>query len=143
MLTAATGVAGPAQPAGEVIKVLPHLLDAQGRHTISPSLFDRDAYQAELRKSPEKVSGIRYDILWKAKRTGDQPLTLRVELVGTFEGKEPRRRTLETVLESPGKHWTRIAFTGEDYRNFGTIHAWRATLWAGETLLGEQKSFLW
>ncbi len=145
VFAASTGTAAPARPSGKVLKVLPHLLDLEGRHTLSPSLFDRDAYQAELRNSPEKVSGIRYDVLWKAKRVGDQLLTLRIELVGTFEGKEPRQRKLETVLavKSSAKRWTGVAFTGDDYRQFGTIHAWHATLWSGDTLLGEQKSFLW
>src|SRR5437899_2397501 len=31
---------------GRIIKVLPHLLDLQGHHALSPSLYDRDAYQA-------------------------------------------------------------------------------------------------
>jgi hypothetical protein len=32
---------------------------------------------------------------------------------------------------------------GENYKNFGELVAWRVTLWAGDQLLGEQKSFLW
>jgi hypothetical protein len=28
---------------GRVIKVLPHLFDSQGRHSLSPSLYERDA----------------------------------------------------------------------------------------------------
>ena len=56
---------------GKVIKVLPHLLDQAGRHSLSPSLFERDAYQAELRKHPEKVSGLRYDVRWRI-RGGDR-----------------------------------------------------------------------
>ena len=34
---------------GKISKVLPHWLDLQGRHTLSPSLLERDAYQAKLR----------------------------------------------------------------------------------------------
>ena len=34
---------------GEVVKVLPFLLDTHGQIAKSPSLFDRDAYQAYLR----------------------------------------------------------------------------------------------
>jgi hypothetical protein len=130
---------------GEVLKVLPHLLDLQGRHTVSPSLFDRDAYQAQLRRHPDQVSGIRYDVLWKARHVRNKPLTLRMELRGTYEEKHPRQITLETPLtvESSAKRWTGLALTGEEYRKFGVIHAWRATLWSGETLLGEQRSFLW
>lgn len=39
---------------GRVIKVLPLFLDTNGVDAISPSLFDRDAYQAELRKHPSR-----------------------------------------------------------------------------------------
>ena len=51
---------------GRVVKVLPHFLDLKGRHALSPSLYDRDAYQAQLRQHPEQRSGIRYDVLWRA-----------------------------------------------------------------------------
>lgn len=132
-------------PAGEVVKVLPHLLDLQGRHTVSPSLFDRDAYQAQLRREPAKVSGIRYDVLWKAKRVNERPLTLRVELRGMLDGKYPRQRTLETALpvKQSVRRWTGVALTGEDYRDFGTIHAWRVSLWCEGQELSAQQSFLW
>jgi hypothetical protein len=42
-----------------VIKVLPHLMDKEGRVAKSPSLFERDAYQLWLRENPEEQSGIR------------------------------------------------------------------------------------
>ena len=70
-------------PTGKVLKVLPHLMDAQGRHTRSPSLYDRDAYQADLRKDLTKVSGVRFDIQWKAEAKTEAPAVLRVELRGT------------------------------------------------------------
>ena len=35
---------------GKIVKVLPFFLDQQGRDAVSPSLFDRDAYQAFLRE---------------------------------------------------------------------------------------------
>ena len=38
---------------GRVLKVLPHLLDTNGLHTLKPSLYERDAYQAYLRKHPD------------------------------------------------------------------------------------------
>src|SRR6185369_13028943 len=37
----------------KVLKVLPLFLDQKGRESISPSLFDRDAYQVLLRDKPE------------------------------------------------------------------------------------------
>ena len=130
---------------GRVLKVLPQLLDKQGRHTVSPSLFDRDAYQAQLRANPSEVSGIRYEVNWKARGTEFQQLTIRVELRGLFEDKIPRLKTLETTV--PGKasmrEWTSLKLTGEEYIDFGSITAWRATLWCEETLLDEYTSFLW
>jgi hypothetical protein len=130
---------------GKVIKVLPHFLDTKGRHTTSPSLFDRDAYQAWLREHPAERSGIRYDVQWRV-RAAKGPLKLRVELRGVAQGHVAKQKTLEQELKSglwPSVTWTGVALTGEDYKNFGEITAWRVTLWDGDQLLGEQKSFLW
>jgi len=130
---------------GQVRKVLPHLLDRQGRHTLSPSLFDRDAYQAWLRRHPEEVSGLAYDVLWKARGVSGRSLTVRMEIRGLFEGTTPRETTLEVQLEGQSsiRRWTRLTLEGDDYRRFGEITAWRATLWSGDTLLDEYRSFLW
>lgn len=130
--------------AGKVIKVLPHFLDAQGRHTKSPSLYDRDAYQAWLRQHPQECSGIRYDVQWKAQTTTAK-LKLRLELRGIAQGNLPRQKTIESEVNPGGgsSQWSGVALTGDDYKAFGEITAWRVTLWDGEKLLGEQKSFLW
>lgn len=136
-------MAAPAA-SGKVIKVLPHLLDAQGRHTLSPSLYDRDAYQAALRKNPAKVSGLRFDVQWRARGATKQTAILRVELRGTAKGNLPGEMKLETPVEITGiGHWTTLKLDGDKYKNFGEVTAWRVTLWAGDELLGEQKSFLW
>jgi hypothetical protein len=132
-----------ADPAtGRVIKVLPLLMDEEGRIAKSPSLFARDAYQADLRDHPKLVSGIRYDVQWSAKNAAT--LKLRVELRGTDHADLPRLKTLETEV-SPGffRQWTSLTLSGEEYKSFKGITAWRATLWDGDRLLGEQKSFLW
>ena len=50
---------------GRIVKVLPHYLDAKGRHTLAPSLYERDAYQAHLRKNPDLCKALRFDIHWK------------------------------------------------------------------------------
>jgi len=129
---------------GKVVKVLPHFLDLQGRHTLSPSLFDRDAYQAQLRLAPEKCSGIRFDILWRGRAAERQLATLRVEVRGTAQGNLPSQTTLESLVVITGtSHWEKLSLTGEKYQRFGEITAWRVTLWSGEQLIGEQKSFLW
>ncbi|HLP76431.1 MAG TPA: hypothetical protein VK327_05870 [Candidatus Paceibacterota bacterium] len=139
-------VALPVQAAsGRVIKVLPHLLDLNGKHALSPSLFDRDAYQAYLRQHTNQISGIRFDVQWKARGESYGPLLLRMELRGTANGNLPSRSVLETPLKPTGlfNRWTSLPITGEDFRKFGEVTAWRATLWEGDTLLDEQKSFLW
>lgn len=137
-------VASFAAGTGKVVKVLPFLLDEQGRIAKSPSLFDRDAYQAYLREHTNQITGIRYDVLWKAKDTADGKLKVRVELRGVLADNLPKSKVLEAEI-APGKsgEWTEIKFTGDDYKNFGPIVAWRATLWNGADQVGEQKSFLW
>jgi len=120
------------------------LLDQKGRVALSPSLFDRDAYQARLHENTNLVSGVRYDVLWSASHAGDAPLTVRVELRGVGTNNLPRLKTLETRVK-PGlfRKWTDLKLEGEEYRQFGAVTAWRATLWADDQLLSEQKSFLW
>src|SRR6266478_5778960 len=93
LLLACSGVAVQAA-SHKVIKVLPQFLDREGRHAISPSLFDRDAYQEHLRRHPEERSGIRFAIQWKARDSAQ--LKLRVEMRGA-RGKDPTT----TVLEEP------------------------------------------
>src|SRR5579864_480172 len=83
---------------GRVIKVLPFFLDQQGHIATSPSLYDRDAYQAELREHTNLVSGLRYDVLWSAKNADGTKLKLRVELRGVDAKNQPKFKTLETEV---------------------------------------------
>jgi len=126
----------------KVIKVLPQLLDRDGRHAISPSLFDRDAYQTHLRRHPEERSGLRFAIQWKAPKSTEYKL--RVELRGA-RGKEPTTALLEQAVEARSgfSRWSSLKMTGEDYKNFGELAAWRVTLWSGAQEVAEQRSFLW
>jgi hypothetical protein len=130
---------------GRVIKVLPHFLDLKGRAALSPSLYDRDAYQVILREHPEKRSGIRFDMQWKTRGAVWSDLKLRVELRGVAQGDAPKQMVLERDLEGGGwfSRWTSMTLTGEEYKTLGEVTAWRVTLWEGTDLLGEQKSFLW
>lgn len=140
-----TGLAADAAT-GKVIKVLPHFVDQMGRHAISPSLYERDAYQNELFKNPEKRLGIRFDIHWNVKEAEGANLKLRVEMRGVATGNQPQDKTLEKSLRIKGKsdtQWTSIPLVGDDYKAFGEMTAWRVTLWDGDTKLGEEKSFLW
>ena len=127
------------------MKVLPHFLDREGRHTLSPSLYERDAYQAVLREHPEKRAGIRFDVPWKTKGSSLGTLRLIVEARTIVEGNQPRQIVLEKKIEPSGflSRWTGLVVSGEKYPKFGDVTAWRVTLWEDDQLLDEQKSFLW
>jgi len=128
---------------GRVIKVLPFFLDQKGRNATSASLFDRDAYQAYLRLHTNEVSAVRYDIQWK-DTSGSGKLLLRAELRGVDATGLPTLTKLEAEVASKRfSQWTNLTFGGEAYRKFGSVVAWRVTLWEGDQLLSEQKSFLW
>lgn len=147
LLALALGVFGaPARAAtGRVVKVLPMFLDAKGRTGLSPSLYERDAYQNFLRLNPEKQSGMVFKVQCKLRGTAKAPLKLKLELRGILEGRAPKQTSLESPPAKDGwfGSWTEIKFTGKPFTEFGELTAWRATLWEGETMLAEQQSFLW
>jgi hypothetical protein len=130
---------------GRVVKVLPQFLDLKGRNSLSPSLHERDVYQAFLRDHTNECSGMRFNVQWKTKGQPAAPLKVRVELRGIAHGDFPRQLALEAPAELRGwlSHWTAVSLVGKDYQDFGRVTAWRVTLWEGSQLLGEQKSFLW
>jgi len=130
--------------AGRVVKVLPFFLDLKGHEALSPSLYDRDAYQAYLRRHIDQRSAMRFDVLWKTSNAGSAELKLRVELRGIAQNGLPHQATLEqTVTPHFFRHWDTLMLTGEDYRDLGELVAWRATLWNGDRMLDRQQSFLW
>jgi len=129
---------------GRVIKVLPLFLDLKGRDALSPSLFDRDAYQFQLRQQTNEISAIRFDVLWKAANVEAANLKLRIELRGVAAQGLPHQTTLERpVTHGYFSRWDALTLGGHEYKDFGELIAWRTTLWAGDQLIGEQKSFLW
>src|ERR1051325_2813147 len=130
---------------GKVKKVLPQFLDDQGRASVSPSLYDRDAYQAILNQHPEKRSGLQFQVHWRTKGPVWEPLTLRVELRGAAPGKLPKQRLLDQRVTPDGwfGHWSRIELVGAEYKEFGEVRAWRVTVWEGQQQIGEQRSLLW
>src|ERR1043165_7698319 len=87
--------AGASAATGKVIKVLPQFLDLKGRHAISPSLYDRDAYQAFLRDTKTNISGMRFAVQWKASGATADMLRLRVEVRGITQGERPPTVVLE------------------------------------------------
>jgi hypothetical protein len=144
-LTVSLGSAVASGPvSGRVIKLLPFLLDKQGRDSTSPSLFDRDAYQLHLRQHPKEISAIRLDVQWKAVKAPDEKLKIRVEVRGVTHDGSPTLKTFESpVVAGNFSRWSKFSLSGDEYRQFGSVVAWRATLWNGEELVGEAKSFLW
>jgi len=130
---------------GRVMKVLPQFLDLKGRNSLTPSLYERDLYQATLLRETNQCSGMRFNVQWKAKGQTTAPLKIQVELRGVAHGDYPKQLVLEKPVEPGGRlsHWTVFDLVGEAYKDFGRVTAWRVTLWEGTRLLGEQKSFLW
>jgi hypothetical protein len=143
-LSVAVAVQAADAVSGRIVKVLPFLLDEQGRNATSPSLFDRDAYQAYLRIHTNKVSAMRFDVLWTATKSPAEQIKIDVELRGIGSNSVPKLTTLETNV-TPGtfRRWTNLPLAGNDYKNFGQVVAWRVTLWNGGQMLGGQQSFLW
>lgn len=139
-------VAVPASAAtGRVIKVLPQFLGTNGLASLSPSLYERDAYQFILLQNPGQRSGMRFNVQWKTKGPIWAPLTVRVELRGAVQGTLPKQIVIDKRVD-PGRwfsSWTSVLLTGDDYRDFGEVTAWRVRLWEGQHVLGEQRSFLW
>ncbi len=134
----------PSGITGRVVKVLPLFLDTNNAVAPSPSLFDRDAYQARLNRHPDEITGIRFDVLWKAHNARGSKLTLRLELCGIGAAGMPTRMVLTaTVTPRLFHHWTSLTLAGPAYKKFGALAAWRATLWDGNQLVGERHSFLW
>ena len=123
-------------------KVLPHFIDSQGRNSLSPSLYERDAYQLLLRNKPDQRAGISFDVQWTAARGKD--LILQIEMRGV-SGEATRTEILQMPVKKKGffSKWASLVLRDETYKSFGDLVAWRATLWDGETKVSEQKSFLW
>jgi hypothetical protein len=123
-------------------KVLPQLIDSEGRNSLSPSLYERDAYQAFLRNNPAQRAGLKFEVQWGGGRGKD--LTLQIEMRG---GREAifHARTLKMPVKKKGffSTWSSLVLRDEAYKNFGDLVAWRATLWDGDKQISEQKSFLW
>ena len=142
LLLALASVHAVAAP--KIHKVLPHLLDKNGKHTIAPSLFERDAYQAHLRENHELQTGVRFDILWKASHPKSKELELFIEL-RTSKGDPTKTIVLKKIVKPTGwlRRWTSLTLSGEKFKTAGQVVAWRATLWDGDTFLSQQRSFLW
>lgn len=126
-----------------VSKVLAHYLDEKGRHTLSPSLYERDAYQELLRKEPGRVSALRFEVRWKPPAGAGPSLKLRLEIRGEKNGGTPL--VLETAVPAGegGARWTPLLLDKAALEKCGSVVAWRARLYHGDGVAAEMKSFLW
>jgi hypothetical protein len=144
MIFLATALCGAQGASARIKKVLPHYLDKQGRHTLAPSLFERDAYQAYLRRNRAERSALRFDVNWAAPGIASTNIVLRLELRGS-KANLAKPLVLEAAVKPAVlfSKWTSLTLKSEDYESVGDLVAWRATLWNGDILLAEHKSFLW
>ena len=127
-----------------IVKVLPHFLDLQGRQSLSPSLFERDAYQAFLRANSSQRSALQFDIQWRAKVKDTARLKLRLEARGSKSHVlDPLVVEQRTLAKGWFSNWTAIKMDNQTYEQLGDIVSWRISLWEGEQRLAEAKSFLW
>ena len=127
------------QSGTNIVKVLPHYLDASGNHSDGPTLLHRDVYQNKLRKNSDLVRAVRYDVNWQGTGT----VTVRLEIRSTKAGVETMIIERVETASDRRKHWTPILIDAATYKTFGQPESWRISLWRGETQVGEQKSFLW
>ena len=124
--------------------MLPHFLDKEGRNSVAPSLYDRDAYQVYLRDHPNDVSALRFDIEWKYRKPPTNSFQMKLEVRGTkLELTQTRKFQNQVVPRRMFSTWSAITIPAKDYAVIGKVVAWRVSLWSGETQMGEQKSFLW
>jgi hypothetical protein len=127
-----------------VRKVLPHLLDHKGRISLAPGLFERDAYQRQLRENPGQVSGVRFDVQWRASGVPEEELKLRVWIrTAKREPHQPLQFEAPIAGNRRWGGWSSVTLEGEEYQRAGEILAWRVVLYQGDVALAEQKSFLW
>ena len=129
---------------GRIVKVLPLFLNLKGQDALSPSLYDRDAYQVYLRAHTNEISAIRFDVLWSTSHADSTNVTVRLELRGIGQNGVPVEMKLEQeTTPHYFRHWTSLVLADDDLKKVGTVVAWHATLWSDQRLLSEQKSFLW
>jgi hypothetical protein len=127
-----------------IVKVLPHFLDLQGRQSLSPSLYERDAYQARLRANSDQRSALQFDVQWKAKVKDSSRLKLHLEIRGSKTHViDPLVVEQTTLPKGRFSNWSAIKLDNKTYEQLGDIVSWRISLWEGGQLLAEEKSFLW
>ena len=94
-----------------------------------------------MRRKPELRSGLRFDVQWKGTRK--VPMILHVELRGSHQHAATTADIQSEIRGGWFSKWSSATLSGNAYADFGELVAWRLTIWAGDQLLAEQRSFLW
>jgi hypothetical protein len=128
---------------GKILKVLPFYLDAKGRNALSPSLYERDAYQALLKHDPKLRKALRMDVHFKTASASTN-LQLRIELRCNKEGQVTNSTRVASVSRTGfiGR-WQSLKIEGEAFEKLGSVLAWHVSLWDADRQIAEQKSYLW
>ncbi len=128
----------------KIFKVLPHYLDKDGHNTLSPSLFERDRYQALLRLDQTKCLTIRFDVQWRNTLKNFDDLSITVEMRGP-KTNSPTISFSEKISsrKSIWSHWTKIRIPEESFRELEGLEAWRVLIKDGDEVLKEERSFMW
>ena len=142
LLTAAGCVLLPPTSA-RIVKVLPHYLDEDDRHTRGVVLTDRDLYQKELRDNPEEITGIRFDIKWSGTGLDPKITKLRLEVKSSKAGAGLFVTNHPVTTDALFATWTTIRMSSSSFEKLGKMESWRVTLLEGGQPVHEQKSFLW
>jgi len=96
-------------------------------------------YQNKLRKNPDLVRAMRYDVNWQG--TGE--VKVRLELRSTKAGVETMIIEKAEIASFRRTHWTPILIDAATYKSFGQPESWRVTLWQDGDQVDAQASFLW
>jgi len=94
---------------GRLIKTLPLFLDLKGRDSLSPSLYDRDAYQVYLRQHPEERSASASMYCGRAKNHRPPNSKCALKLRGISTNSLPSQTTLEQETQPKFfRRWTSV-----------------------------------
>lgn len=133
------------KPGYQIVKVNRTFLDLDGHETdVVGDLQGEAIYQFGLRNNPERQSGARFHVKWKAPRHTSQ-IRLQLEVRGLTD----KNLIVQDVLtqDYPSMdgwaEWSTLDITGERYKRLGTITAWKVSVYTGGQLMAELPSGNW
>ncbi len=99
------------------------------------------SYGAITEEQKEAVRGQIYVISWRNEGPPDR-------FIARFEYRQTKTRDRIKVqtLDHPavnGNVRSIFKVTGSEYRQDGPVESWRFTIWRGNKIVGEEKSFIW